>query len=271
MPRQRQPLAGALDRHELGPHRSVLDPQRQRRAEAERIRPGGGDHPVRRELDPRHDRPVVRAQRELHPHRNPAPQALDDPHQTRRALTSPRHEVDHADGAVRGLELGLEHERPGPVATRGRAHLAGRREQPAPMPLVPQQGREARRGVKARQAQPVDRSVAADQRRGLQVADEAVVLERHRLPSRSALRDLELMIGCERHVVSHAPARQRDCSMLYAPFPAGCAPPRRCVCTTRRWVMAPLGRPGDAGDSLLTCLRLRSARCVGGWRGRDSR
>ena len=88
---------------------------------------------------------VVRAQRELHLHRNPAPQALDDAHQARRAVASPRHEVDHAHRALGRLEIGLEHKCPRSVATRAGTHFAGRREKPAPMPLIAQQGREARR------------------------------------------------------------------------------------------------------------------------------
>ncbi len=45
------------------------------------------------------------------------------------------------------------------------------------MPLVAEQGREAGVAVEARPAQPVDRAVAVDQRRGLAVADEAVVFD----------------------------------------------------------------------------------------------
>ena len=84
MPGQGQPLARALDRDELRDHRSVLYLQRQRRAEPKRIRTGGGDRTIRRQLDPRFDRPVIRTHRKLHPHRNPTSQALHDPHHARR-------------------------------------------------------------------------------------------------------------------------------------------------------------------------------------------
>ena len=40
-----------------------------------------------------------------------------------------------------------------------------------------EQGGEAGTGVEAREAEPVDRALPADQRRGLQVADERVVLD----------------------------------------------------------------------------------------------
>ena len=129
MPRQGQSLARALDRDELGPRGPVLDPQRQRRAEAKRIRSGGRGHAVRRRLDPRHDRPVVRAERQLHPHRNPPPHPSTIRIRCGGPSTSPRHEVDHADDTLRGLELGLQHERPGPIAARARR--APRRPVPA--------------------------------------------------------------------------------------------------------------------------------------------
>ena len=67
--------------------------------------PGSCDRTVGGELDPRRDRSVVRAQGELHPHRDPASQAFDDAHQTRRSLAASGHEVDHPDRAVRRLEL----------------------------------------------------------------------------------------------------------------------------------------------------------------------
>ena len=89
-----------------------------RRAEPERVGPRGGDRPVGRQLDPRCDRPVIRPQRKLHPHRNAAAQALDDPHEPRRALGATGHEVDYANRAFRRLVLGLEHKSPRPIATR---------------------------------------------------------------------------------------------------------------------------------------------------------
>ena len=47
------------------------------------------------------------------------------------------------------------------------------------MTLIPEQGRETRRGIEPRQAQPVDRSVTTDQSRSLHVTDQAVVLDEH--------------------------------------------------------------------------------------------
>ena len=108
MPGQHEALASSLDRDELGTDRAVLRPrQRQRSAEPKRVRPGRNHDPVRGQLNPRHDRPVVRTQRKLHPHRHPTPQALHDPHQPRRPVAPPGHEVDHPHRAVWGLEIAL--------------------------------------------------------------------------------------------------------------------------------------------------------------------
>ena len=180
MPAQSQPLASALDRDELRNHRPVLYLKRQRSAEPKGIRTGGGDRTIRRQLDPRPDRPIVRTQRKLHPHRNTASQSLHDPHQARRPLSSARHEINHPDRALRGFEVGLEHQRSGPVAPRDRPNLTGRRDEPAPMPIIPQQGREARGGIEAREAQPVHRAGAPNKSRGLQIADQPIVLKQHR-------------------------------------------------------------------------------------------
>ena len=62
----------------------------------------------------------------------------------------------------------------------------GRADPPVPVVLVAEQGGEAGVGVESRQAQPVNGAVAADQRGGLHVPDQCVVLDqaRHRsLPS----------------------------------------------------------------------------------------
>ena len=60
---------------------------------------------------PRDDRAVVEAQHELASASATVPaDALDDAHDVGR-LVARRHEVDHADRAVGGLQLGLEDER----------------------------------------------------------------------------------------------------------------------------------------------------------------
>ena len=74
---------------------------------------------------PRDDRAVVEAQDELGAHRHPAAASRDDPHEVGR-LAAQRHEVDERDGALRGLELGLQDQGAGPVAA-GDLRLGGGR------------------------------------------------------------------------------------------------------------------------------------------------
>ena len=89
-----------------------------------------------------------------------------------------RHEVDQRDGAVGGLEVGLEDQRVGAVAARDARRSARRGAmRQRPCSGVAEQRGEAGAGVEARPAQPVDRAVAADQRGGLAVADQRVVLD----------------------------------------------------------------------------------------------
>jgi hypothetical protein len=123
--------------------------------------------------------PVVEADAQLHPHRYPAPDPLDHPDHV--GVGQARgHEVDHPDGAVLGLELGLQDQAVALVATPDPLDPAGRGDPPVPVALVAEQGREAGAGVKARKAQPVDRAVAAHQGRRLGVGDDRVVLDLRR-------------------------------------------------------------------------------------------
>src|SRR5262249_6178212 len=88
-----------------------------------------------------------------------------------------RHEVDHAVGAAIAAELRIEDERLRPVSLRGLAY--GRRgpDREASMLIAPEERREARIRVEARSAEPVDSPPARDERRGLRVADQPVVLD----------------------------------------------------------------------------------------------
>ena len=88
--------------------------------------------------------------------------------------------ITRTDPSV-GHELGLEHERVAAVVAVGGHVRPLRGEPPRAVVLVPEQLGEAGRRVEAGQAQPVDRPVPADQGRGVEVADDAVILdgERH--------------------------------------------------------------------------------------------
>jgi hypothetical protein len=121
-------------------------------------------------IDPRDDRPVLEAHDELHPHRNPPGEALDEADHVRMLLPR-RHAVDDPNRPVLGLEIGLEHERSRTVAARDSPNPAGRSEEPAPVALVPEQRREARTRVEAREAKPIDGTVASDESRRMRVPD----------------------------------------------------------------------------------------------------
>src|SRR5262245_7855688 len=179
MPGEGESFASALDRDKVRSHDAPVDVERPRCGEAKGIGAGGGHDPVGRRLDPRANRGVIGAQRKLHSHRDPSLHSVDNPHQARRALTSPRHEVDDAYYAFVGLELSLENESPGSVPARARAHVAGWSEQPAAVTLVPQQRGETGRGIEPWKAQPVHGSVAANERRSLEIPDQAIVLDPH--------------------------------------------------------------------------------------------
>jgi hypothetical protein len=139
---------------------------------------GAGDG-QQRLADPAHpggQAPVVEPDAQLHAHRHPAPDPLDDPDHV--GVGQARgHEVDHPDGTVLGLELRLQDQAIALVATPDPPDTAGRGDPPVPVALVAEQGREAGAGVEAGQAQPVDRAVEAHQGRRLGVGDDRVVLD----------------------------------------------------------------------------------------------
>ena len=143
VPRQHEALSRPLDGIEAAHHLSVLRRQLERRAEAKRVGTRGDHHASRRDLHRGNDRAVVGPQTQLHAHRHATPQALHDAHQLGGAIAAARHEVDQPHGALGGLEVRLEHQRPRPVAPGDALRLPCRRHQPAAVPLVAQQGREA--------------------------------------------------------------------------------------------------------------------------------
>ena len=171
---------------ELSDRAHVLAAVLDRCAEGQRVRAGDRDAGVR---DPPHpgNRPaVVEANDELGDHVDVAAHALDDAHDVRRFPTR-RHEVQHANRARVRLPFRFEHERAGAVAAAALPCVTARRDDPAAMVGVTEDGGEARAGVEARKARPVDRAVTADECRRLQVADQAVVLDpRHQRSSISS-------------------------------------------------------------------------------------
>ena len=122
-------------------------------------------------------RAVVEAQHQLHRHRARGRESPRTRRTTSELLPRGGMKSISGDGAVGGLEVGLEDQRVIAVARVLVASSAAGRMMPAAMFAAAEQRGEAGGGVEARPAEPVDRSVAPDQRRGLAVADERVVFD----------------------------------------------------------------------------------------------
>ena len=81
------------------------------------------------------------------------------------------HELDEPSP----YQMRFEDERVLAVAARDALRVLVRRNAEAAVLRRAEQRRETGIGIEARPAQPVDRAVAADQRRGLAVADQAII------------------------------------------------------------------------------------------------
>ena len=173
---------GALARRdlELG-HGGELAPfERHRRAQHHHV--GAGDRAdagaritsFLETRDPRHRGAIVEAQDELHRHLH-APAPPEHHAHEMAVLGAHRHEVDERHRALGSLEVRLEDQAVAAIASAHAAVDADRREAPAAVLALAEQRREARRGIEARPAQPVDRAVGAHERRRMAVADQRIV------------------------------------------------------------------------------------------------
>jgi hypothetical protein len=146
---------------------------------AQRQTVGAPEREERRGVDPAHPRDhrtVVEPDHQLGSHLHAAVEPFDDAHDVGLRLAR-RHEIDHADTPRRGLPLALEDQRVVAVAPRRRVGRAGGSKQPAAVLAAPEDRAEAGARVEAGEGQPVDRPVAAHERRRLQVAEKGVVLD----------------------------------------------------------------------------------------------
>src|SRR5215207_10984980 len=125
---------------------------------------------------PGDDMPVVEADDEFGPHRHLPGDSFDDANDI--GSLSPRwHEVDDADAPLRRLVDRLQSQGEGPIAAVAAAYLGRRRQQPASMFRLTQEGGEAGAGVESRETAPVDRPGTMHQHRRLQVAQQRVVFD----------------------------------------------------------------------------------------------
>ncbi len=167
---------------ELGNGLEVLAARLDRAGQTQHVGAGdGGDAAVFR-AHPGDQGPVVEAGDELGAHPHLAAHAFDDAHEVGE-VAAQRHEVDEANDAAVHFQLGLQNQGVAAVAAAHAARFAHRGDEPAPVFRPAEQRGEAGPGIEAGKAQPVDRSVLGDQRRGLTVADERVILDAFRHPS----------------------------------------------------------------------------------------
>jgi hypothetical protein len=132
----------------------------------------------------------IQADLQVDVHRDLALDPLDDPDDVVIRLAR-RHEVDHARAPRGRRDLGLEDEGVSSIVTLDAAHRGRRSDCPVAVLIAAEELREARIGVDARQAEPVDGAVLGDQRHRARVTDEPVVLDvgRHSGIMRMAARD----------------------------------------------------------------------------------
>ncbi len=167
---------------ELGQRPQVLASQFHLRAQGEPVRAADQlQRAVILPAGPGHDVAIFEPDHQLHRHPHPAATSDHQAHQGRVAVPW-RHEVDDRDRALCGFDVGLQDQRALAVASRRAGDRGGRGDAPTAVLGTAEQGGEAGAGVEARPAQPVDRAVARDQRRGLAVADDGVILQRRRHP-----------------------------------------------------------------------------------------
>ncbi len=134
----------------------------------------GGGHPG-------HDAPIAEPHPQCTAHHDRAGDAFDDADRLGGAVAR-RHEVGDANSPGGGVPFGFEDQGAGQVAAPGRRRRGpvtrvGGADAPVAVLLGSEEVREDGVGVEARQAQRVDGSVAADQRCGLHVADQCIVLD----------------------------------------------------------------------------------------------
>jgi hypothetical protein len=123
----------------------------------------------------RDDPPVAEPDHDLGANGDATRDPFDNPDDGRR-LAARGHEVDDTHPTLARLPLRLEHQRSVSIPALRLAPLR-RRDDPAAVLAVTQQRCESGVGVETRETAPVDRALAMDERRRLQVGQERVILD----------------------------------------------------------------------------------------------
>ena len=161
---------------ELADGGHIFAAQMHRRTQDHHVRPGdGAQRAVFEPRHPGHDGAIAEAQNQLGAHRQLAARADQKTHDGR-MLPAHRHEIDQGGCAVIGLEMGFEHQSVRPIPA-GDAGFPARRNRPSPVFAGAEQRRKAGLRIEPRAAEPVDRAIAGDQRRGTAIADDRIVFD----------------------------------------------------------------------------------------------
>jgi hypothetical protein len=172
---------------EIGDRRVALAARRHRGPKLHRVRACGGEQRAFDPMDPWSDDAIVEAHHEIHAHRHPTANALDDAHDVQ-AVRPQRHAIDEPDRAVFGVDFGFEDQRVIAITAPHRARATDRRNPKMTVAAAAQQRGKARRAVELRHAQPIDRPVARDECGGPHVAYQRVVFDVRRHGTRSLAR-----------------------------------------------------------------------------------
>ena len=177
-----RPLPG---RHgEVANRRQPLAPKLDWSAEDQRVRAGDREEiPAVAARHPRRPSAISKPDDQLRAHRHNAALTNDETHELGPGpLPTQGHEIDHDDSAaIGGGELGFENQCAAPIAAPGpHARLrfpGGWRDPPTAIARVAQQRREARPRIEAGPTEPIDRAVLGDERGGLAIANQRVILD----------------------------------------------------------------------------------------------
>ena len=137
MPREHEGhlIAGAYA--ELGDRAEVLPPGLDRGRQAHEVGTRDAVEVLAHPAHPRHDPAVIETHHQVHTHRHPARDPLDDPDDAG-VVSAAGHAVHHPNDALCGVEVGLEHEGLAPVAATDPVVSAGRSDLPEPVLLTAQ-------------------------------------------------------------------------------------------------------------------------------------
>src|SRR5660398_183276 len=126
-------------------------------------------------MNPRHNRTVVKAHRQIELHGHGPPDTLNNPHEIRSHVAG-RQEVNEPDYPFSALNLRLQDQCTFAIAPIHLPHLRLRSDAPGTVVLISEQGGEEGGGVEAGEAQPIDGTVLAHQGGRLRISDQTIVL-----------------------------------------------------------------------------------------------